>query len=208
MGSRSFVTNRQAVDSLTELTFNFGGGVRVETINGREHLIAPMTTIVEGVLNGSKGALYYPPDQIKRSVKSWDGMPLVVYHPMSANGDHVSANSPGILDKQGVGFLRNSKWNGKLQHEGCFDVEKVKAVDNRVYEALMNGEQMELSTGLFTTNEPALPGSNFNGKGYEWVAKKYVPDHMAILPDQVGACSLRDGCGLLVNTSSDPQCPG
>jgi hypothetical protein len=32
------------------------------------------------------------------------------------------------------------------------------------------------------------------------VARNYRPDHLAVLPDQRGACSLTDGCGVMVNT--------
>lgn len=184
------------------LSVNVSGRPRRTMIDGREHIVVPLTSIVPGVLNGSKGALYYPPDEIKQSIKAWDGMPLVVYHPMAANGNHVSASSPGILDKQGVGFVRKSAWSGKLVHEGCFDVERTKSVDPRVLNALERGEKIELSTGLFTDNEQAHNGANHNGKGYEWVARNYRPDHIAILPDQVGACSVRDGCGVMVNELS------
>jgi hypothetical protein len=177
------------------------GTVRREYIGGREYLIAPMTSIVPGVLNGSKGPLFYPPSEIKSSVRDWDNVPLVVYHP-SQNGRAVSATAPGVLQKQGIGFLRNSKWKDKLIHEGCFDVESTKRVDPRVLDALLNRRPMELSTGLFTDNEEAENGANYKGRTYSYVARNYRPDHMAILPDQVGACSVNDGCGLLINENS------
>jgi hypothetical protein len=40
------------------LTANLVGRSRRETLNGREYIVAPVTLIVPGVLNGSKGALY------------------------------------------------------------------------------------------------------------------------------------------------------
>src|SRR5690606_13771547 len=31
---------------------------------------------------------------------------------------------------------------------------------------------------------------------YHSVARDYKPDHIAILPDRIGACSIADGCGV------------
>lgn len=185
-------------------TLNFESVRRVQK-GGRTWLIAPMTTIVPGVLNGSKGALLYPVPEIKRSIPHWDHIPITVYHPMAANGHHVSSRSPGILQAQGIGYLANTRWRGKLVHEGWFDEDKLKvslsdplaSAKRRVLNALENGQQMELSTGLYTENVPQE--GVHNGRGYRFIAKDYVPDHLAILPDQVGACSLNDGCGLNVN---------
>ena len=36
--------------------------VRRESLHGRSYLVAPTTLIVPGVLNGSMGPLYYPPE--------------------------------------------------------------------------------------------------------------------------------------------------
>ena len=64
---------------------------------------------------------------------------------------------------------------------------------------------MELSTGLFTDNDETA-GVSPKGRNYEAVARNHRPDHMAVLPDQVGACSINDGCGVLVNEEK-PKCP-
>jgi hypothetical protein len=60
-------------------------------------------------------------------------------------------------------------------------------------------QPIEVSTGLFTTNYAANPGSNYKGRPYSHIARNYVPDHLAILLDQVGACSIQDGCGITFN---------
>ena len=61
---------------------------------------------------------------------------------------------------------------------------------------LAAGRKIELSTGLFTDNEPARPGATHNGRAYGHVARAHRPDHLAILPDRRGACSVDDGCGV------------
>ena len=185
--------------SRENLLANIVGRVRWERLNGRDHLIAPIALVVPGVLTGSLGPLLFLLDELKSSVKQWEKIPLVVNHP-TRNGKPVSARSEGVLDKSGVGFLADVKiQNGKLVADGWFDVEKTKQVDARVFEALTNGQKMEVSTGLRTTNQKVPGGSTWQGEPYIAIARNLVGDHLAILPDQIGACSLRDGCGLLAN---------
>lgn len=186
---------------------NFSGKTRRVTLNGREYIVAPMTSIVRGVLNGSQGALYYPDSETSRNVQAWDGMPLTNGHP-SNNGRNVSARSPEMFAQHQIGHVYNSSFSdGKLTHEGWFDVELTRAADRRFSTGILNklerGEPIELSTGLFTENELAPLGATFNGKPYQYVARNYRPDHIAVLPNQVGACSRTDGCGVMVNQKCD-----
>lgn len=192
---------RQSDTTLKYLTINFRGKSRRATLHGREHIVVPMTLIVPGVLNGSKGPLYYPREEIANNVAAWNGMPIVVYHP-NTNGYNVSARDPNVSDKQQVGTVYNATTtnDGKLRAEGWFDVERTAAIDQRVLNALERGEPIELSTGLFTINDET-PGS-YQGHEYVAIARNYNPDHLAVLPDQTGACSLKDGCGVLVNSAA------
>lgn len=214
---RTLTINR----TISKVVFNYSsattGGVkaRKEIVDGREYLVAPMTLIVSGVLNGSKGALYYPPEEVAKNYEDWNDIPIVVYHP-TRNGRNVSAFVPGILDEVGIGHLSKVCYNpktNKLTSLGYFDIERTRKVDERVYNALVRGESMEISTGLFTSDEES-PGI-FNGKDrygravsreYRYIARNYRPDHLAVLPDQRGACSLEDGCGLLVNKEKKKCC--
>jgi len=183
-------------NAISRLTVNFSGKVRRATWNGKSYLVAPMVLINPGVLNGSKGPLLYPPDEIVKNYQQWNGVPIVVYHPHRL-GQPVSATEPGILDRQGVGVVRNATSNGKLRAEGWFDEIKTKKVNPGVYNRLINHQTIELSTGLFTDNEES--SGTFNGRQYVAIARNYRADHLAVLPDQIGACSVKDGCGVLVN---------
>lgn len=168
---------------------------------GREYLVAPATLIVSGVLAGSKGRLYYPPSEVNRSTESWNQIPITVYHPQDpVTGLHLSANDDGVIDRQGVGFIEGSKsikkgdYGRGTRGNLWFDVEKTRKVNRQVLSNLEAGIPLELSTGLFTDNEEH--GGQWRGREYDYVARNYRPDHLAILPDQVGACSLNDGCGV------------
>lgn len=182
--------------------------VRRAIYNGRDYLVAPLTLIVPGVLPGSKGPLYYPLEEIKANYSEWDWVPIVVNHPYEM-GQHVWATLPKlnlkVLEKSGIGFLlKTNTKGGKLRSEGWFDIEHTQRIEPRIYEALITNTPIELSTGLGTTDETAPAGSKCptTGRPYLSIARNYRPDHLAVLPDQVGACSLDDGCGVLVNQDS------
>lgn len=190
---------------MERLAFNRSGNTRREMLHGRPYLVVPMTLVVEGVLDGSQGPLYYPAEELEKDVEVWNGMPLVGYHPMKG-GVPASARNPSVLEAQGLGFTFNTLFSsGKLQAEGWFDLELVDkfdrylALNRRIRPRLEKNLPIELSTGLYVNQEPATPGSSFNGRPYFAVARRFRPDHVAVLPDAVGACSIKDGCGVLVN---------
>ena len=170
---------------LQYLTNNKIGKIRKETFQGQEHYVVPVAMIVPGVLPGSKGSLYYPKEEIANNHKAWNNIPIVVYHPI-INGQPVSAREPEILNTQAIGVVLNARINrvGKLIAEGWFNVELTKKVDNRIYDSLVKGELIELSTGLYTDNHPVENGDNYQGVAYTHIARNYRPDHLAILPDQ------------------------
>lgn len=196
------VTNKAAVQQsqFTRLTFNLKttkASLRHETMEGREYLVAPCVMLTEGVHNGSQGPLYYPADELAKFPGIWNTRPVVVYHP-TENGQGVSAADPVVFDKQRVGLLMNTRFeDSKLKTECWMEPTRLEAVDERVLNSLESEEVVEVSTGLYTDNEMAE--GEWNGKKYKAIARNYRPDHLAILPDQKGACSIEDGAGLLRN---------
>jgi hypothetical protein len=194
---------------------NSVGVARRETLAGRDYLVVPMTMLVPGVLNGSKGALLYPSDEVQKRPWMWNGMPLVGRHPVSEAGQALSAREPSIIEKQGLGTVyRAQAASGPLQAEAWFDVDRTAAFDrtlpahNQILPRLQAGLPVEISTGLFTNDLPAQAGAVFNGVPYAFTATDYIPDHLAVLPDEVGACSIKHGCGVLVtNVTADTITP-
>lgn len=191
------VTN-EGVEIDEELAVNLSGKLRRETLHGKTYLVAPMRMIVPGVLNGSKGPILYTSEENVKNFTAWNNMPIVVNHPMDL-GRPVSARSPKVLEKHGIGFVFNSVAGKYLDAEGWFDVEATRRIEPRILDSLEAGRPIELSTGLFMDYDPAPENAVFNGVSYKFIARNYRPDHLAVLPDQTGACSLSDGCGVLVN---------
>lgn len=183
-----------------EILVSNSGKARSVTRNGREYLVVPATIIVPGNLSGSNGDLYYPPSETKRSVGAWNGTKITMTHPM-VNGQYVSASHKTV---QHYGWLENTEYAGKLRTEAWMDVKRLMTHPDGpdVVNRLRIGEQVELSTGLYTDNIVRNGIDPRSGRAYSLVATNFKPDHLAILPHDKGACSLKDGCGFNVNAGA------
>lgn len=185
------------------VTTNIKPVIRHDMMEGRDWVVAPTQMITEGVHNGSDGPIYYPAEELAKLPASWNHKPVVVYHP-EVNGESVSACDPIQLTTRKVGIMLNTKWDGdtkKLGTETWLDPLRMGVVDNRVAEAIENNEMMEVSTGLFMDLDKEE--GEWNGEAYTGVARNLQPDHLALLPDKKGACSIEDGAGFLrVNEES------
>jgi len=180
---------------LQRIVTNLTGLVRHDKMEGRDYLVVPMVMMTEGVHAGSNGPLLYPSDELAKFPEVWNHKPVVVYHP-EKDGRGVSACDPVILTTRKVGVVMNTAYkNGKLTAEAWIDEQRAKEVDLRVLEAIERNEVMELSTGLFTENEDKE--GEWRGEAYRAIARNYKPDHLALLPDKIGACSIADGAGFL-----------
>lgn len=187
-------------NQFSTITTNLKGSVRHDKMEDRDYLVVPMVMMVEGVLNGSYGPLYYPAKELAKVPAVWNHKPIVVYHP-TMNGVGVSACDPDVISSRKVGVIMNTSFGeGKLKAEAWLEKDRLQKVDDRVLTNIESGAMTEISTGLFTDNEAAE--GEFNGREYKGIARNYRPDHLAILPDLKGACSIEDGAGLLRNQSS------
>lgn len=171
---------------------------RREQFQGREHVVAPVVMLVEGVHRG----LYYPADEIGQTSDLWNGMPITVNHPMR-DGKPISASDPKVLEESAVGWVFNTKWDGKLRSEAWIDVARAEALAPEILRALSDGSgaNLEVSTGLFT-DEDKVAGQ-WNGEDYRATVRSYRPNHLALLPNGQGACNWGDGCGIRLNKEAE-----
>ena len=169
-------------------------GVYEEEIDGQKYLIVPAVSIVEGVMNG---ALVLA-EEFGRDVSMWDGQPVVIRHP-TANGRFVSAYS---ADVPHYGFTRNSTIDGaKLKNEVCIAIGDDNTDElTAVLDVIATGDTLDLSWGWYRM--PIQVNGEWEGVQYEEIATGIFPDHLAILPDESGACSVADGCGLPRNNNA------
>lgn len=182
--------------ALHSIKANFNGGaVRHEFFEGREHLVVPVVMICEGVLNDA----LVPLSEFSRYPEAWNGRPVPVMHPQQ-NGMPISANRPDVIERNSIGSIFNASVEGaKLKAEAWIDTEKARRLGHdHLVAQLAAGQVIEVSTGYFSDDDPA-PGS-FNGMSYSVVHRNLRPDHLALLPGEIGACSIEDGCGTRVNS--------
>lgn len=195
--------NNRKPDKLDVACFNNVqlGEINIQEKDGVEYIVAPVTMIVEGVLNNA----YYPREEMAKNVDQWNGKPLPIGHPVNEFGVHVMANTPENVAKYSVGQVWNTRYveeNGvaKLVAEAWINIERAEELSPELIERLQNNERIEVSTGLFT--DAIIEEGTFNKQKYEFVVFNFRPDHLAILLDEVGACSNNDGCGLSLNSTS------
>jgi len=157
--------------------------------NEKDHMVFPVVAARAQVMND----LYYPPEELQMSAVGWNGTPLVVNHPGDVTNS-FSANSPSVLDKYQIGKMFNVTYEqDKLKGELWLNIEDAqKKGFGDLVDRLKNKESIEVSTGLYSkvTNKQGT----HNGENYKGSVYNILPDHLAILPDTVGACSVADGC--------------
>lgn len=191
---------------MEKLVANLANQVQRKRLQGRDYLVAPVSMIVEGVLAGSEGPLLYEGSEIQKAIPAWNARPITIGHPETPSGSKISGCTAEALEKYGVGMVLNTRFNVKAKKqkaEAWFDEERLKTVPGGdiILAALSANTKVEVSTGLFVDKVPVTNG-NYNGKPYTHRAVNFCPDHLAILLNEPGACSIADGAGLLVNAQN------
>ena len=162
----------------------------------KEHaLVAPAVLIKQGVMCGSAGCVLWKKDVIKASVEKWEGVPVVLNHP-KIDGQFVSVNE---TPNERIGRVTNPKFDS---FQNCIraDIEvDFSWVDENDISSIMDWK--EVSVGVFGENESKT--GEYYTKHYEAVATSMMPDHLALLKGEIGACSWEDGCGIRVNNKCD-----
>ena len=164
--------------------------------DGREYLVCDAVMIRPGVLSANNGAILYPGKVLRDRPGRWDGVPLTLNHPTDGRGRAISAKAPEAR-RFVIGRVDGVRYaGGGLRGEAWFDVERT---DAGVLERIDGGGPLEVSTGLFT--DTVSVGGVYAGRRYEKRLTGFTPDHLAVLEHEIGACSVRDGCGLVANAA-------
>lgn len=185
-----------------------------KTLNGRTYYVLPSVMLTEGVHAGSAGPLFYSAAELEASTPLWNSMPAVINHPAGEDGSEVSARQPDVIEKWGIGYVYNAKFvaesdsgPAKLLCETWIDKQLIKARHPVMAKKIAKGETVEISTGLFCEIDET-PGTYKNVE-YVGSVQNIAADHLAFLPDSVGACSMTAGCGAgakQVTNSAECQC--
>lgn len=161
------------------------------THDGRQYLVAPVVALVPGVLNGE----LVPAEEVAKFIAAWNDAPVPVYHPM-LDGDPVSARSLEILEETVIGRFQHVSFDDRLRGELWLDIARAEQMGGEaaaVVAALQAGQPVEVSTAYFRDVEEA--SGFWHGIPYNGISRNIRPDHLALLPGALGACSWQDGCG-------------
>lgn len=189
------------------------GKVRREKGNdGHEYIVASFVSMIPGVMNGSRGPLYYPPEEVAANPGAWDGIALCAGHPKGEDGAILSAHDPAVRARWEIGVVQRDTvtQTGNRAGEAWFRADLTRQRAPQVYAALnaaLAGKRVakiEVSTGLGTTDyeDEQTRVDPRTGQAYNRIATQYKPDHLAILTRERGACSVDDGCGVALNRSA------
>ena len=167
---------------------------------GKKFMVVPVVMMVEGVHHGSMGALFHPINELGKIPGSWNGIPITVDHPQ-IDGEYVSANIPQVIDTTMVGRVYNTYVDGtKLKAEAWIEEDKLRQVSPILLDQINENKVIEVSVGVFTEDEETT--GEWDGEEYTAIATHHRPDHLALLPGGVGACSVSDGCGIRNNINN------
>ena len=172
-------------------------GLAYKPMELNEEIVVPVVMMVEGVHSGNHGSIYHSVDTLTSGVPYWENKPITLNHPQDDKGNFVPVGDVSA-DAWVIGLVKNARMeDNKLKADAHFDVQKLIALSPDVLEDIRNGKTMEVSIGVFA--EEKQEDGIWNEEQYKAIALNHQPDHLALLPGEIGACSVMDGCGLSVN---------
>lgn len=182
----------------------------IKNARGDDVIVVPSFTMVfDSVLNDG----LYPASELIKAYNQLDGAPAPVGHPIDTNGEYISAHSEeGVLYYQCGVFNKNAQLVEDETHGMRVYVEKHIHVNTAkqtergqaLLAAVNEGKPIHTSTGLLLVPNDKQ-GVNNKGQKYSWVATNMALDHDAILLDEEGAATPRDGVGIFANHTLHKQ---
>lgn len=166
---------------------------RTEKLDGADYVVFPVIMAKSDVpMNGA----LFPEEEY--FADAWNGVPVTIGHPANDDGSFLNANLPHVIEQMCVGRIFNAEVKfGNLIGEAWVDVEKLNRIDRELLEMMEFGAPLDVSTGFFASIEDKAGKSG--GKEYSQIVRDVIPNHLALLPSEEGACSWKDGCGVRAN---------
>ncbi|KKN88044.1 hypothetical protein LCGC14_0251160 [marine sediment metagenome] len=177
--------------------------VRDEARDGTMFLVVPVVMLQEQILfcsNCHPDGEFISATEITSSLVGWNNRPVTLSHP-------AAEWSPANHQRLEVGRVFNAFWDGKLKAEMWLDLKALRRTsEGKAVEAGFRDHKLqEVSTGYFV--DRIARAGRFRGQTFAIVQMNIVPDHLAVLTNEVGACSIEGGCGAprLNSNGGDPM---
>lgn len=191
---------------MIQIKANLAKSNRLEMLDNEQYLVSPVVLLVEGVHSGNLGPTYYTNEDLAKYANAWNGIPVVTPEHPKKDNKAISANSPEIIQASSIGRIFNTKYveiegHGRLESEVWTNINKAKNIAPGTLSLLQALAPVEVSTGLYSDDEKV--SGQWGNEEYKVIARNYVPDHLAILMNEEGACSQTDGCGIRSNNKKE-----
>lgn len=165
-----------------------GYEIREENLNGSNYYVVPVVMMVEGVHSGSRGPLLYSSNTLAESVPDWPNIPVTIHHPTIMVSE---VGSDAVI----VGHVNNPFMQGdSLRAEAWLNVDQLTSLSPETLQIVENQRPLEVSIGVY--GHEVQEAGEWHGETYRAITEGMVPDHLALLPGDRGACSWDDGCGI------------
>ena len=174
-------------------------GIRREKRNNRDVIIVPSATLPDDIV---MNRIKYPANEIANAFKSLERTPAPFGHPL-VNGKFVSARDPEGINLSYIGAHNENvrRHDGRVFLDKVIDVEVANRTDDgkAVIAAIDKGEPIHTSTGLLCDlYDP-------EGDDHDYVARNILFDHDAILLNEEGAATPKQGVGIFVNSKGETK---
>lgn len=171
--------------------------------DGKNYMSVPAVIMVEGVHNGSEGNILHVNEYLSKEIDKWDNIPVTINHPKKEDKFIGVAECPEYV----IGYTEKTTWDNGLHTMLNLDVQNLNTLNPTLLDSIKNKQAIEVSIGAYSDN--IKEEGVFKGEQYIAKTVDYIPDHVAILPDDTGACSYVDGCGIRVySDNSNNQIKG
>lgn len=165
-------------------TYDYSKAVEL-SINGKTYVRIPVVMARVGEMNG----LHYSANVLENSVSEWDGIDVSFNHPRNDKGEPVSINADKDTEKEKVGTVNDTVFEkDALKCNAIVDKYELKTKNPN---AMNPNVHTDVSLAAFIKKD-----KNNN-------VISMIPDHLALLANEKGACSVEDGCGTFVAASEE-----
>lgn len=178
----------------------------------REYIEVPAIILGEQVIHGTGGyefgAELVTYNALVTSVEQWNDRPVVIYH------TEGSATEIENLEQEKVGFIHSAEiigyddnpTNVRIKCMLRLDVALLLTHDDgqAIIDKFDSGLIMEMSTGYYL-KQLIFQEGNFRGRDFLAMQADIIPNHLALLPNAVGAYSVDDGGGANRTNQGEPM---
>lgn len=164
--------------------------LNISEANGGEIAVNNIVMAQDLPMNG----VYISPDVFKASLELWTGAPIVAPSHVEVETD---ANTFGKITKA---FIDGDK----LKANAIIYADKLKAAYPVLYQKITTGQAVSGSISVYVLGFDAK--ATYKNRQINFIVAKLTDVfHYALLQDEMGACDVKDGCGVNLSANNNRE---